>query len=38
VLVFTDATQRDDVVSRVPDGWDVRALAVDLHGARVELP
>jgi hypothetical protein len=38
VLAFTDASQRDDVASRVPEGWDVLALAIDRDGARVQLP
>lgn len=37
VLVLTDATSRDAVLGRVPQGWRVLALAVENHGARVSI-
>lgn len=35
VLVLTDTGSRDAVLSRVPDGWRVLALAVENRGAQV---
>lgn len=37
VLVLTDATSREAVLGRVPQGWRVLALAVENHGARVSI-
>jgi homoserine kinase len=37
VLVLTDATDQDEVVRRVPDGWRALALDVERAGAEVVL-
>jgi homoserine kinase len=38
VLAFADTADRDALLSRAPDGWDVLNVLIDRHGARVELP
>lgn len=38
VLVFTDASNQEEVAARAPDGWQLLALAIDSEGARIVLP
>ena len=38
VLAFSDSADREALLSRAPDGWDVLNVPIDRHGARVELP
>ena len=37
VLAFADAVSRAALTERVPEGWQVMALAIDLAGARVHV-
>jgi homoserine kinase len=38
VLVLTDRSQQGAVAGRAPAGWDALVVAIDVAGARVELP
>lgn len=38
VLVFTDATDREAVAARTPEGWRPLGLDIDVDGVRVDLP
>ena len=38
VLVFTDASQRQEVAGRCPEGWTALTVPIDRDGARVGLP
>ncbi|HET6626458.1 MAG TPA: homoserine kinase [Nocardioidaceae bacterium] len=37
VLAFSDASNQESLTARVPDGWRVRALSIDLLGAQVNV-